>query len=355
LLNLSKSEILLRLYSRLKQSPCTIDILVDWKNKNGFTFHDRSLYRYLNELANNLAIQGETIDVSTNEKNKKVWKLVYDNSGNELSLFDINTFFLTKNFVPKSIIQNRKESFAKIEKILYQQQSKNKFELNVEANQLMFDTTNFYDVTYTALQQQKIEELIWAIQNKRKIILKDIFTESGVFQGSFADEDIILPLSLKQHRGVLQLCCFAPKINDVFILSYDTLISFEITNDTFNPKKYTKLLNDYFATHFGITPNINNHIYQIEVEFTNATGVFVKQFFWHSSQKWTTLKNGNYLLKLTCGINRELVGWIFQWMSNAKINKPALLKKMVIDKHKDCINILESKKPPQYNNSFLKK
>lgn len=354
-MKLTKSEILFRLYSRLRQSPCTIDILIDWKKKNGFQFHERSLYRYMNDLTNNLNVKGETIEVFNDEKNKKTWKLVFDESSKELSLFDINTFFLTKNFVPKSIIEQRKESFDKIEELLYTRQSKDKFEFTAEANQLVFGTTNFYDVTYTKIQQLEIEELIWAIQNKRKLILSEILFDGRAGTMSLENGETVLPLSLKLHRGVLQLCCFIERLGIIHILSFDTLISFVITSESFNPKKYSKLLVTYFENHFGITQNVDDRVYVIELEFSNSTGLFVKQFFWHSSQKWTTLKSGNILLNMKCGISRELVGWIFQWMSNVQVQKPKLLKDMVMSKYKECLRMYDQEGDLRYNNSFSKK
>ncbi len=354
-MRLTKSEILLRLYSRLRQSPCTIDILSDWKNKNDLEFHDRSLYRYLNDLTNNLTIKGETIEVFYNEKNKKTWKLVFEKSRKDLTLFDINTFFLTKNFVPKSIIKQREESFNKIEELLYEKQSKNKYEFSADAHHLIFGTTNFYDVTYTKNQQLKIEELIWAIQNKRKISLSEITFDAIVSNGQIADGETVLPLGLQLHRGVLQLCCFIERLDIIYIFSYDTLVAFEIREDLFNPKKYAKLLAQYFETHFGITQNINEKVYQIELVFSKETGAFAKQFFWHSSQQWKNSMDGNQILKLKCGINRELVGWIFQWMSNVQVVKPKVLKDMVIAKYQECLGIHNSNEKIKYNNSFKEK
>ena len=35
-------------------------------------------------------------------------------------------------------------------------------------------------------------------------------------------------------------------------------------------------------------------------------------------------------MKMHCGINRELVGWIFRWMSNVKIIGPKKLKDLYL-------------------------
>lgn len=352
---LSKSEILLQLYARLKQSPCTIEILTDWKRKNGLEFHDRSLYRYLNELTNNLHIKGESIEVSNNEKNKKTWKLVYDKSQKEFGVFDINTFFLAKHFVPQSIIAHRQKSFDKIEELIYRLQSKDKFEYTADANQLAFSNTNFYDISYTAEQQKVLEELIWAIQNKLKLIVTGLNHFSEIKLSELSIADVLLPIALKFHRGSLHVCEYNESKKKFLIIPFDVFVSFTIADKTFNPTKFKKELQHYFDTHFGISENINDKLYQIELEFSSNTGLFVSQFFWHNSLQFTILTNGNYLFKLNCGINRELVGWIFQWMSNVKVIKPIVLKNMVIKKHQECIDLQLGNRSLAYNNSFRKK
>lgn len=333
----TKSEILLMLYNRLKQSPCTIDILDNWKRKNGLAISTRSLYRYLNELSTALNGNNERIEVYNGENNKKTWKIEFNDSRKEFTIFDINSFYLIKHFIPKSIVEHRKESLDKIEKSIYAHQSKVKYEYNADANQLAFSTTNFYDINYTPEQQLLLEELIWAIQNKRKLVLGGVQNDATLFIDELKTGDTIFPLALKEHRGSLQICCYNPNAKDVLIISFDSLADFEISAEVFNAREYIPLLDTFFEKHFGITKNINDKIYNIELEFAGGTGMFVRQFFWHSSQQWKEMKNGNYKLYLHCGINRELVGWIFQWMNNVKVHKPLLLKEIVLQKYESCI------------------
>ena len=66
-------------------------------------------------------------------------------------------------------------------------------------------------------------------------------------------------------------------------------------------------------------------IYNIKIEFTSVTGALVSKYFWHHSQHFEKNK-GNHILTMKCGINRELLGWIFQWMYNIRIVEPAILK-----------------------------
>ena len=55
---------------------------------------------------------------------------------------------------------------------------------------------------------------------------------------------------------------------------------------------------------------------------------------------------------LNCGINRELIGWIFQWMSNVKVIKPEILKELVVEKHREIVRIYEYDIELVSNNSF---
>jgi predicted DNA-binding transcriptional regulator YafY len=66
-------------------------------------------------------------------------------------------------------------------------------------------------------------------------------------------------------------------------------------------------------------------VYSITLEFSSSTGQFIKQYFWHSSQTFKE-QNGKIIMQLQCGINRELIGWLFMWMYNVKVIEPLILK-----------------------------
>jgi len=61
------------------------------------------------------------------------------------------------------------------------------------------------------------------------------------------------------------------------------------------------------------------------------------------------------ILKLQCGINRELIGWIFQWMSNVKVKQPKRLQQFVMDKYRDCFHLYQTGEELVYKNSFAKR
>ena len=120
----------------------------------------------------------------------------------------------------------------------------------------------------------------------------------------------------------------------------------------FNSKRLLKLLEKETQKRFGITGNLNDEIYDIEIEFSELTGTFVQNQIWHQTQIFEKLDSGNVLMKITCGINRELVGWVFQWMSNAKVLKPKILANMFANKLKETAQLYEENSPIISNNSF---
>lgn len=120
----------------------------------------------------------------------------------------------------------------------------------------------------------------------------------------------------------------------------------------FEANKYVDKIKEEMTDRFGITENINDEIYDIEIEFSPITGAFMKHIFWHKTQKFKKKKNGNYILKMKCGINRELVGWIFQWMSNAKVNKPQILQDKMEEMVRYILDLYTGKREIHSNNIF---
>lgn len=87
---------------------------------------------------------------------------------------------------------------------------------------------------------------------------------------------------------------------------------------------------------FGITKRskVSNKPEKIELHFSRITGSFIEKFSWHNSQNIRKVDN-HYRVEFESEINRELVGWIFQWMNNVKIIKPKELQELYDDILKD--------------------
>lgn len=60
-------------------------------------------------------------------------------------------------------------------------------------------------------------------------------------------------------------------------------------------------------------------------------------------------------MTMHCGINRELVGWIFMWMTNVRVLNPPVLRQILLDKYREVLDDYATEKPLVSNNSFRAK
>ncbi len=347
-----KSERLLRIYSRLKQGPVTIEIIKEWALNNNINISDRTFYRDLDDLEIALLLTDEKLIVKTGEKNKKIWKIEFKSSNSNLDEFDINSYLLFKNFLPLPIVLSRKKSLDKIENLFYTINSKSPFEhhLNIANQQII--GSHFYEVSNIEEYQKILSDAIWSIQNKREMQILETDLDYTSISKSLQFPLRFLPLQIVYHRGAVHIAGFIKGETKLIILALEQMKKYEITNEMFNSKGLLNLLEKETQKRFGITENMNDAIYDIEIEFSALTGTFVQNQFWHRTQIFKKLESGNILMKITCGINRELVGWIFQWMSNAKVLKPKILADMVADKLIETTKLYKEKAALISNNSF---
>lgn len=347
-----KSKRLMMIYSRLKSGPVTIDMLSNWAKKNDVQISSRTFYRDLYDLENSVILPNQKLVVAIGEKNRKTWKIEYINQEEPLTEFDINSYILFQNFLPLSIIASRKDSLGKIVGLFYEKYSKSQFEHFVNVAKMQIKATHFFEGTVFTDYHKILDDCIWSIQNKREIELLSVNYDYTSISSHLKFPQVFLPIQILYHRGVVHVSGFLKSNHQLLILGLEQIEKYKLTNDPFDNRGHLQYLENELARRFGITQNINDEIYDIEIEFTQRTGTFVHKQFWNESQKFEQLENGNFLMKINCGINRELIGWIFQWMSNVKVIKPTLLKELVAQKYKEMVQLYEEDTSLVSNNSY---
>ncbi|SFI39318.1 helix-turn-helix transcriptional regulator [Halpernia frigidisoli] len=347
-----RSQRLLKIYSLLKTGPVSIDTMTQLAEKNDFNISRRTLYRDLNELENALTLQNERLVVKTGEKNKKIWKIEYNTSDDSLNEFDIYSYLLFKNFMTLPVLTSRKTTMDKIEKLLYETHSKSRFEDFSGHAERQIVSSHFYEVNFKDIYLKILDQCIWCIQNNRELEICEFEFDYTSLGDDIVFPCTILPLQIMYHRGVVHLVGFIKYNHKFVIVGLEQIKDYKLTNNMFDRNTLLNQMDDHLMRRFGVTENMTNDIYNIEIEFTVKTGTFIKNLFWHPTQKFKTLESRNLLFSMTCGINRELVGWIFQWMSNAKVIKPEILRTMVTNKFKEVLEIYSEDKILVSNNSF---
>ncbi|MFD0931872.1 WYL domain-containing protein [Psychroflexus salinarum] len=212
--------------------------------------------------------------------------------------------------------------------------------------------TRFYYQNLSVEKLKALEIIERAIHEKKTLqiqLVKDDETGENLDLDSF--QFVVCPIELIHHRASYFLACYNLKKKIIEIFGIRQLEQIELSKGFTGYKKYKSLLDKEMSMRFGVTKNIDEQVYDIEIEFTSVTGRFIEDHHWHHSQKILKSK-GNYVLKLRCGINRELIGWIFLWMYNVKILKPLKLKSMYEKTLLECRLTHEGETPFVYRNIF---
>ncbi len=318
-------ERLIRIYNRLRRGPLTIEIITRWAKGAGINVSTRQLYRDMDSLQHLHIAAGETVIEFTDEKNKKTWKLEYSRSSGQVTQYDINSFFLFKNFVPASIQQYRNNSLEKFENILYKNFSKNGYQKQVEAAELYLRKTNYWDILYGETEHQHLENLLWALQNKRIIsITANRVNASNIDVSAFPFPLRFMPVELLFHQGQVYIAGLEATTGKLLIYLVNKHFSFEPTNEVFNLNKQYKKYKEQAAIRFGITEPLNSKVYHIKLEFSEGFGLAMQNNFLHHTAVWKKIKNGNYLLHMECGITRELIGFLGFGLDKVKVHQPRL-------------------------------
>ena len=167
-----------------------------------------------------------------------------------------------------------------------------------------------------------------ATSKKTSIRIDELKNDATSFNTDFKDTSFtIIPLKLIYHNYDYYLGCYTLKTKEFKIFEINQLTKYHALTSQ-EAHHFNQLITDftsYTKTLFGVTKNIDDNIYRIKLEFSSVTGAYVEQFIWHHTQKFKREDN-SVMLTMKCGINRELLGWIFMWMYNVRIIEPPELK-----------------------------
>lgn len=183
--------------------------------------------------------------------------------------------------------------------------------------------TNFHELHYDKVFISNILKVYKSIYEEKYIEVKEVnFDATNENPDLKSNKLVLVPIKIIFHRGDFYL--FSKHKNAYKIFEIGQLNEVTILAKGFNLKNHAGQLEIELKNRFGVTNNMDDKIYPIKLQFSESTGNYIQKLFWHPTQKITKHKK-NFILEMECGISRELVGWIFQWMNNVKILEPKIL------------------------------
>ena len=313
----------------LRQSPQTVESIA--RHFNG-TVSPRQIRSDIDAIKTMGYGNAEHFE-KTGAANRKTWHI-------RQSDYDRSTQRLNRGVLPRVFELKRYQSLEKLNN------------WSVDERDPIVESTHFYETEANKLLDQRLEIVIQAIDNGRKLLISHVAGDATSVSDGLSLPLVILPIQIIYHRG----CFYATSVTDdtqqILTFQIDHL-TFGETTDTFDRAAFIVLVESNLRNRFGVTQNIDDQVYDIELRFSSITGRFVSEQFWHHSQQATQIGD-DWLITFRCGINRELVGWLFQWMSNVRVIGPPELKTLYDEQLARMLDVASQlpDQPLEYTNAF---
>lgn len=276
---------------------------------------------------------GIAIQEKTERANKKTWSII-NSEHNE------NTKILLQGVIPR-VFTNRRTST--IEAIVGQSTD-------------LIESSHFYETEAYENLDKKLEYILKAIKSQNKLQIVGLNGDATSAAKYVVHPIIVCPVKLIYHRGCFYVAAVEDHTQHVLTFQVEQL-SINNCNESFRRTDLLPIVDKNLKTRFGISQNIDDDVYTIQLKFSSVTGEFVKKQFWHDDLPNPVQDGDNWLFTFECGINRELVGWLFQWMSNVKVLGPPKLVDLYNEQLDSMLKLRHhaDNDPLEYTNRFAPK
>ena len=217
----------------------------------------------------------------------------------------------------------------------------------------LIESTHFYETVAHERLDSQIRTIIQAMDNGQGLCITAMTGDATSVASLIQLPVVVLPIRIVYHRGCFYLVA-VESVQDQPIRTFqiDQLV-LEPTSDLFSRPDFLDYVDRNLHTRFGISENIDDEVYDIKLRFSGGTGDFISGQFWTDNVVCRQDSDG-WLVEFQSGINRELVGWLFQWMSNVRVIGPPRLKELYDEQLRRMLSI--TNEPPDapipFSNAF---
>jgi hypothetical protein len=340
------------IYNLLSLAPQTVNQIFGKLVNDGVEIGLRQIYHDLDQIGLHYLREGEKILCSTGQFNRKTYRLIKESSNTQLTAKDISTFQLIRSSTPRTLRIGRMESLNKFRDV-YKDVMKNNSSFYAFMAEDQNMSSAFYESVFDNAHNERLDDMIWAISNYKILIINELKGDATSIPEKITVPITFRPILLIYHRGNHFAGGYESVFNSFITIDISKILQLDLTRKTFAYKKLVESSKNEMKNRFGISNNIDQRSYKIQLEFTSVTGEFISHYFWHHSQQFVKTETGNWLLKIEAGINRELLGWIFQWMGNVRIIKPKILSDLYLEQFVIITQNYSKRKDLKYKNRLI--
>lgn len=270
---LKQTERLKIIYDFLKQTSADAKTILEYLKLKDAEISLRQLQRDLIEVEKVFLQPNEKLTQTVVGYRKKIWKIIAVESKTELSQKAINSLYLAMLTQTNTLKENRKDHIDLFQNLLKDSLQQNVV-LNSNSQQLI--NTHFYEIAKDLVFNANIDDIIWAMTNRKNIqilqLIDDYTVDNHVFKTNKID---FSPVSILYHRGIFLVAGIENYKKEIVIYGISQLKKIKILDKGYNYEKLSKKIKTELDKRFGITKNINNEVYEIKLEFSSVTGVLV--------------------------------------------------------------------------------
>ena len=215
---LKQTNRLKSIYLFLKENPADAKSLLDYLKSKDAEISLRQLQRDIVDVENNFLHNNEKLTVKIVQNRKKVWLITTENSKHEFNQNTINTLYLSVLVSPNVLIKNRIDDFKIFKDLIEKSINDKDKNLNIDHGHTQLVNTHFYEVTKDLVFNKNIDQLIWAVTNRKRIRINELINDFTVDNHLFKDiVSDFSPVKLLYHRGTFLVAGIKSGKNNVVI------------------------------------------------------------------------------------------------------------------------------------------
>ncbi len=349
------SNYLLRLgfiYETLTKEACDINALLKILKEKKVNVLKRQVYRDIEAIKKSFLVNNDKLIETFVNNKKKVWKIVNQSQKSELNIEGLHNLILLRDTLPLWIEPGiQKNIKTTIDFFLNTYCHQSPISIQIPFNTEAITNTNFYQKFNDKNEYNIYKDLYWCIVSHKKFLVKRKIWDFTCVPYS-KKEFLFTPIKFIYHRGSIYIGGLVEN-RKILILDISQIKEYSISDKKFKSLPELDIQFDKeLKNRFGVSENIDTLIYDIEIECSADVGDFIKKVNWHHSQKFRLTKTG-YIMSLKCGINRELVSWVFMWMDNIRILKPQKLKSLYLTQLNRIQELNTNNSNLSYSNIFM--
>ncbi len=217
----------------------------------------------------------------------------------------------------------------------------------------IIESTHFYETVAHDHLDNQLKTIIQAINNGQEIRITAMNGDATSVASLIQLPIEVMPVRIIYHRGCFYVAAAVSNREQSIRTFQIDQLQLKPIDGFFDRDSFLGSVDKDLRTRFGVSENIDGNVYDIKLRFSGGTGRFINQQFWTENVVCQPEGDG-WLVEFQCGINRELVGWIFQWMSNVRVVAPLRLKELYDEQLQKMLTITDESPdaPLVFSNAF---